>query len=105
MTEMVDRVARALWALRDSRYGGDKSAGTWEEIPDHWKQEERENARAAIKAMREPTPKMIDAGNDVSADAGEIWEPSAGISFDGPHCGLEVWRAMNDAALKEETAK
>ena len=48
----------------------------------------------------EPTREMIEAGNTVSEDAGDIWEPSAGINYSGPSCGLEVWEAMLAAAPK-----
>ena len=46
----------------------------------------------------EPTREMIEAGNDVSSEAGAIWMPSDGIDFDGPYCGLDVYRAMLSAA-------
>jgi hypothetical protein len=72
MTEktMLDRVADASWALRDNL------AATYEDY-----------ARAAIAAMREPTPAMIKAG----------WEKLAG----GGHTLADIWRAMIDAALAE----
>jgi len=54
-----------------------------------------------LDAMREPTREVIEAGNVVSEDAGGIWEPSDGISYDGPSCGLEVWQAMIDAIKAE----
>ena len=47
---------------------------------------------------REPTREMIDCGDTVSENAGDVWEPSDGIDISGPHCGREVWIAMWDAA-------
>ncbi len=77
---MIETVARAL-----ERAEG----GTYETI-----------ARAAIEAMREPTPKMIaEAWNSVTPA-----KKLAGISRLGPGPGVsEVWRAMIDAALQEPT--
>jgi hypothetical protein len=68
---MLDRVADASWALRDNL------TATYEDY-----------ARAAIAAMREPTPAMVKAG----------WEKLAG----GGHTLADIWRAMIDAALAEE---
>ena len=65
---MLDRVADANWALRDNL------AATYEDY-----------ARAAIAAMREPTPAMVKAGYEMGGS------PRA-----------DIWRAMIDAALAEE---
>jgi hypothetical protein len=64
---MLDRVANACWALRPNL------AATYEDY-----------ARAAVKAMREPTPAMVKAG----------WEMGGSPRAD-------IWRAMIDAALAE----
>jgi len=82
---MVERVARAICAsLSDKMNGWDTLGG-----------DEREDflaaARVAIEAMREPTTKMSDAGDEASA--------SLAISRDSS--GNYVWQAMIDAALKE----
>lgn len=50
----------------------------------------RRLARAAIAAMREPTPKMIDAGDEAQTENGEPVALSA----------IVPWQAMIDAALK-----
>lgn len=64
MTEMVQRVAAAIAA----------NVGVW---PDY-----KEVARAAIIAMREPTPRMLQLADP--------WKVSR----------REVWRSLIDAALK-----
>lgn len=52
------------------------------------------DAQGLVIVPREPTREMIEAGNTVTEDAGDIWEPSEGISYSGPSCGLECWQAM-----------
>jgi len=69
--EMIDRVMKAIDA-----------ASTYGEGP-RWKQELPGLARAAIEAMREPTPAMSDAA---AATPGQM-------SY------ADVWRSMIDAAL------
>ena len=59
---------------------------------------ERSAAVKRVVVPVEPTAEMIDDGNSVSQDAGDIWEPSEGINYNGPSCGLEVWKAMLAAA-------
>ena len=110
---MIDAVARALCLSDpDSMRGRIKSEESpeglfrvWSDDDDMipaWQQTGNvESAKRAIKAMREPTKEMICVGNDISEDAGDIWEPSEGISYGGPSCGLEVWQAMIDEALKD----
>jgi ATP-dependent RNA circularization protein (DNA/RNA ligase family) len=72
--EMIERVARAIYAKWDERTSGDAV----EEIA-------TELARAAVEAMREPTKWMIDAGGGNNS------------VFDAK-C---VFEAMINAALKE----
>src|SRR3974390_3046793 len=55
MTEMIERVARAI--------GRCESSDDWEELGQHWKDQFRQEARAAIAAMREPSETMVDAGD------------------------------------------
>lgn len=55
------------------------------------------NARAAIAAMREPTDAMIAAGFD-DPNLGVVW--TAAIT---PEDRIAIWRAMIDAASKDET--
>jgi hypothetical protein len=73
MESMVERVSRAIrLSLDETGY-----------YPDA--------ARAAIEAMREPTPEMIEAGNIPG------WDDSVSVGL-----SEEIWPAMIDAALKEE---
>lgn len=83
MSEMVERVARALYAVNT---GG---AASWEDEAPEFQQWVCEQARAAIAAMREPTEAMVEEG------ASEI-RAAGGPEF--------VWRAMIDAALKGRPA-
>lgn len=75
--DMVEKVARAIMIHQGMR------------------EADRDLARAAIAAMREPTPEMqrkFDAEGD-----------HTGFQEDCPMCGghLEGWRRMIDAALSE----
>jgi hypothetical protein len=87
MSEMVDRVARAICKNECAfRCGGAEDCQQY----DDWIGE----ARAAIAAMREPTEKMHVAGHDVRSD------PQNGMPT---YCGVdEIWTAMIDAALADE---
>ena len=80
MSEMVDRVAHGIYLagtdwtqLRDD----------WEDMPAAAKESHREQARAAIRAMREASHHMLEAAHAV--------EPNGMTG--------SVWRAMIDAAL------
>lgn len=82
MSEVVERVARAL-CLSDLVHvalGGEIGPSETAYADGNWPKYERK-ARAALEALREPTPEMVEAG--------------AGRLADGP-----AWRAMIDAALK-----
>jgi hypothetical protein len=71
MSEMVERVTRALQANND---------GHWSDM-----------ARAAIEVMREPTPEMIEAG----------WIALNSMSgFDEKKRILAIWTIMIREALK-----
>ena len=72
---LIERVARAFW--------GDEYDGSEYQL---------RGARAAIKAMREPTKAMRVAGNAAGYDAGI--NPDRAL----PVC----WKAMIDAALGEK---
>lgn len=77
MSEMVERVARAIF---DTAVGPDK----WDN--EFWAEERAgcfTSARAAIEAMREPTPEMQAAGKLPAEDGGAI----------------ACWCAMIEAAL------
>ena len=74
MSEMVERVAQAIC--------GDDN-------PDNICSFHRIRARLAIKAMREATADMIDAGRDIGPDA------PYGLSET-----IKRWQAMIDEALR-----
>ena len=79
-TEMELRVAKALDDVIDGWYDAQSNLNTVD------------LARAAIRAMRQETDAMNDAGSDV-VDARMLAE----TGFCGP-----IWRAMIDAASPEE---
>lgn len=54
-------------------------------------------ARAAIEAMRVPTPHMIDAGGNALLEAG----PSVDLPRTSAPDAILAWQAMIDAALSE----
>ena len=79
MTDMLERVARVLHASNTI------DGYTWADyIPD---------ARAVIAAMRDCTPKMLDAGSAAHPEGGYTRET---LLNDIIEC---EWRAMIDAAL------
>jgi hypothetical protein len=88
MTDMVERVARAIFMV--------PSAPLSEHVLDA--------AKRAIGAIREPTPEMIDVGNDVISNTCDIWWPSEGVDVSAPPCALDVWRVMSDEALAHRSA-
>lgn len=102
--DMVERVARAMISAGQERerqrlvgvpYVSDFYATPWEEAPIEAREEWLANARAAIEAMRDPTPKMLAAaGKALSPDRRptDKW-----ISVKAKH-GLR-YRSMIDAAL------
>jgi len=82
MSEMIERMAQALWAARDKP----EPYATHADVL-------RREARAVVAAMREPTAAMIQAGgNAVYAEGG----PATAASDDQ---AAAAWRAMIDAAL------
>jgi hypothetical protein len=80
MSEMVERVARALNDLAYSRQEASWSQDRWLLFVPH--------ARAAIAAMRDPTPEMIQAALDAAVDADCQHDPTPDL----------YWRAMIDKA-------
>ena len=79
MSEMVERVARAIWTMRAESFPHD----SFDDLPEHEKKMARIYARHAIEAMREPTEPMNEAGS------GFVQSEFA-------------WEAMIDAALKDD---
>lgn len=88
MSAMVDRVAKAA---ANAYYEEDCWDALTEEQFDQW----LAAARAAIAAMREPTPEMENAWYP----GVEKHDPGGLISPDGYSFNLYGWQAMIDAAL------
>jgi len=76
MTEqsMVEKIARAIC---DSDFcdDGDHGAGeAWADMDERQRDYYRDNARAAIKALREPNEAMVDAARGrIPAAHGQAW--------------------------------
>ena len=92
MTDMIERVARAMHC----------SVNTWAAIPQPWdnlNSTERSAfdlaARAAIAAMRDCTPAMLDAGSAAHPAGGYVRGTLLTDIIEAE------WRAMVDAALEE----
>lgn len=68
MSNMVEKVARAINDALVPRFG----AQNWQAIDENARNSFREQARAAIEAMREPTEEMLQAGTN-AVDDGETY--------------------------------
>lgn len=86
--EMIERVARAIYFR-----GDDQGDDAWNHCQPHWRELAREQARAAIRALRIPTEAMCQAGSD----AHSVW------GFGAADAAI-VFPAMLDAALAQPTA-
>ena len=75
MTEMIERVARAI--------GRCESSDDWEELGQHWKDQFLQEAHAAIAAMREPSETMVDAGYQASPPVEYIWQAMIDAALGG----------------------
>jgi hypothetical protein len=84
MSEPVERIAKAILAKVPLGYGMSNF-------------EAHEYSRAAIAAMREPTPEMIEAGRAVTATWLNI--PGSGLTIAREKMKLR-WRAMIDEMVK-----
>jgi len=82
VSDMVERVARALHAMPSEAW----SEVPWSVLQAMHKERLMRHARAAIEAMREPTPEMVDEAYEYALN-----ENAAG-----------VWRKMIDAALSSK---
>lgn len=69
MSEMVERVARAMYA-HDSYKEGEPA---WEDHSEQFRVVQRARARVAIEAMREPTEEMYQAGWGRGGTPDVIW--------------------------------
>lgn len=89
MNEMVERVARAIYETNPDRIRGEPML--WIGLSPMRRQKFCEKARAAIEAMREPTPEMFRAAY---AENNGKWMDS---EYAPPNA---CWRAMINAALR-----
>lgn len=89
MSDMIERVARLLWAAfaRDGTYDEDRH----DDVPFYLA-----TARAAIEAMREPSEGVRQAGEEALAKA-EDDDSEVGLHETIPQT---VFKAMIDAALQ-----
>lgn len=103
MSEMVERVAKAIWLCRNTG-ANDADWADEREVArkGHRNTDVHEalwEARAAVKAMREPTEGMVKAADNAGA---LDWSPEPGEGLDGV-CWNDAWAAMIDTALSEDT--
>lgn len=98
MSTMIERVARAIRRKYNVEiFGRDEDSG-WEFSVDQ--------ARAAIEAMREPTPAQLTATEEVVTgyDDFACGDGTLYLSYPGSHDrAKEAWTTMIDAALQETT--
>ena len=90
MTDMIERVARAMYHSTGVEFG---LASEWGDHGAEAKDEWRHIARAAIAAMRDCTPAMLDAGSAAHPAGGYRRDT---LLNDIIEC---EWVAMVDAAL------
>lgn len=91
MTEMVERVARAIYEGRNGA-----GAKAWASQPKSHRAPYLLDARAAIEAMREPTEAMTVAGTATGIDVDRFCP----IEYDPD----KIWDAMISAALQPPEA-
>ena len=88
-SEMVERVAKAIWAA----WRGPEGLGAeWPDASERSRQAGHRMAVAAIRAMREPTGAMLEPAAAILDVAGHLPD----VLVVSAH-----WRAMIDEALKE----
>lgn len=96
---MLERVARALWDMKEKATNPPNVS--WRNALPEERAFMLKAARAAIEAMREPTPKMAEAGQAVILAA---WINNSDLadeqSIADEH---DVLAAMIDAALEDPT--
>jgi hypothetical protein len=94
MSEMVERVAKAMWDRTHD--------GSWEDRGDG-QDESRdiylEDSRIGVAAMREPTTKMIDIAAKVDVERAGNDETNSTYNLRDEEIEF-VWYAMIDEALK-----
>jgi hypothetical protein len=93
MSDMVEKVARALWNAESVRATDRPRRVEWAEESEKTQENWRHMARAAIEALREPTEEMCNDGWDVGRDM----VASYGFAIGGE---TPIWQAMIDTALE-----
>lgn len=97
MSDMIERVARAIYAERylvEIAFG---AMPAWEDVQGSDRTGTFDEARAALEAMREPTEAMTSATSGVVTGCdGEYGDYN--VYCDDRVAG-EIWTAMIDAAL------
>jgi CHASE3 domain sensor protein len=87
MSELIDRVARAIYEASPTRADGGFSAA-----PQDVQERVRAQARAALEAMREPSRAMVTAGEELAVRQVAIDEAA-------------LWRTMMAAALERDRSR
>lgn len=103
MSEMIERVARALWSKAKEEPIRRNVGVSFENDP--LKLWWIDQARAAIEAMREPTEAQLEAAEDivVGFDDFACGDGNIYLGIPGyPQKARDVWAALVDAALKEK---
>jgi hypothetical protein len=96
LNEAEERVARAVVEAINQSGGIFMSAMDWDAIPQPFIEGIlKAISRAAIRAMREPSPRMVEAMEDSHF---EEWSAEPGEGRDSLNLDV-AWRAAIDAAL------
>lgn len=108
MSEMIERVARAILKVRfydpePQMYSG--LDNFFSDIDEEHLIAARDEARAAIEAMREPAKAQLEAAEDivVGFDDFATGDGNIYLGIPGyPKKARDVWAVLVDAALKEK---
>jgi hypothetical protein len=100
VSEMVERLAKALFAIRMATVAGDSrfEQYAWDRENNSYREHCLREARACIEALREPTPEMVEAAAGGIADFSERYIGSARSAVE------TAWTAMLDAALTSDAS-
>lgn len=84
--EMILRISKSLFENSDYNWSW-ASTKNYNKLMEHQKEIINNLVKAAIKAMRDPTEKMLEAGDNLLNDTVE--------------CSTNVWQSMIDAILND----
>lgn len=99
MTEMVERMARAMYGHRISALGiyPEGDARFAKAVDDGWYLVTGD-AEAALRALRKPTMAMLNAACDIGVASDPMnWS----VTYANGSEATEIWRSMIEAALSE----